>query len=112
VLTNEQLASIYPDWSAAKIAAKTGIRERRIAAAGDCASDLAVRAAQKLFDSGAVEASDIDLLLLCTQTPDYFLPTTACMVQDRLGKPCAVPFGDRRRQRRRQRRRPGQSRRG
>jgi 3-oxoacyl-[acyl-carrier-protein] synthase-3 len=85
VLTNDQLASEYPEWSVAKIAAKTGIRERHIAAPEECASDLAVRAARKLFDSGAVEPSDIDMLLLCTQTPDYFLPTTACIVQDRLG---------------------------
>jgi 3-oxoacyl-[acyl-carrier-protein] synthase III len=85
VLTNDQLASVYPDWSVDKIVTKTGIRERHIAAPQECASDLAVRAAQKLFDSGAVAPSDIDMLLLCTQTPDYFLPTTACMVQDRLG---------------------------
>jgi 3-oxoacyl-[acyl-carrier-protein] synthase-3 len=85
VLTNDQLASVYPEWPVEKIVAKTGIRQRHIAAPEECASDLAVRAAQKLFDSGAVEPSDIDMLLLCTQTPDYFLPTTACIVQDRLG---------------------------
>jgi 3-oxoacyl-[acyl-carrier-protein] synthase-3 len=87
VLTNDQLASVYPEWSVDKIVAKTGIRERHIAAPEECASDLAVRAAQKLFDSGAAEPRDIDMLLLCTQTPDYFLPTTACIVQDRLGIP-------------------------
>jgi 3-oxoacyl-[acyl-carrier-protein] synthase-3 len=87
VLTSDQLATEYPDWPVAKIVAKTGIRERHIAAPDECASDLAVRAAKKLFDSGAIERSDIDVLLLCTQTPDYFLPTTACIVQDRLGIP-------------------------
>jgi 3-oxoacyl-[acyl-carrier-protein] synthase III len=48
---------------------------------------LAVRAAQKLFTSGACTPDDIDFLILCTQSPDYFLPTTACLVQDRLGIP-------------------------
>ena len=85
VLTNDQLAEEYPELPAARITAKTGIRERHIAAPEECTSDLAVRAARKLFDSGAAEPNDIDVLLLCTQTPDYFLPTTACMVQDRLG---------------------------
>jgi 3-oxoacyl-[acyl-carrier-protein] synthase-3 len=50
VLTTEQLAWEYPDWPVAKIVAKTGIRERHIAAPDECASDLAVRAARKLFD--------------------------------------------------------------
>ena len=87
VLSNDQLAAAYPDWSVHKIEGKTGIRERHITAPGECASDLAVRAGQKLFDSGAVEPRDIDMLLFCTQTPDHFLPATACIVQDRLGMP-------------------------
>ena len=85
VLTNDQLASAHPEWQVPRIAAKQGIRERHIAAPQECASDLAVRAARKLFDSGVVEPGDIDMLLFCTQTPDYFLPTTACMLQERLG---------------------------
>jgi 3-oxoacyl-[acyl-carrier-protein] synthase-3 len=48
---------------------------------------LAVAAARKLFESGACSPEDIDYLLLCTQSPDYFLPTTACLLQDRLGIP-------------------------
>ncbi|HMC60662.1 MAG TPA: ketoacyl-ACP synthase III [Candidatus Solibacter sp.] len=87
VLTNDQLASEYPEWPVAKIVAKTGINQRHIAAPDECTSDMAVRAARKLFDSGVVAPGDIDVLLLCTQTPDYFLPTTACIVQDRLGIP-------------------------
>jgi 3-oxoacyl-[acyl-carrier-protein] synthase III len=86
-LTNEQFVAEYPDWTIDKIEAKTGIRTRRIAAEGECSSDLAFAAAQKIFASGACAAKDIDYLLLCTQTPDYFLPTTACLVQDRLGIP-------------------------
>jgi 3-oxoacyl-[acyl-carrier-protein] synthase III len=87
LLTNEQLAAAYPEWSIAKIEAKTGIRVRHIAGPGECASDLAVKAAQALFDSGAVQPRDIDMVLFCTQTPDYFLPATACLVQERLGIP-------------------------
>jgi 3-oxoacyl-[acyl-carrier-protein] synthase III len=77
----------FPEWSVEKIDNKTGIRERHIAGAEECSSDLAVAAARKIFDSGACEAGLVDYLLLCTQSPDYFLPTTACLVQDRLGIP-------------------------
>ena len=87
VLDNAQLAMEFQDWSAEKIEAKTGIRERRIAAEGECSSDLAVKAAQKLFASGGCVPSQVDFLILCTQSPDYFLPPTACLVQARLGLP-------------------------
>jgi 3-oxoacyl-[acyl-carrier-protein] synthase-3 len=83
-LTNEQLAAEI-DWEAEKIFEKTGIAERRIAADDECASDLGVAAAQKLFERGVCAPQDVDFLLFCTQSPDYFLPTTACLVQDRLG---------------------------
>jgi 3-oxoacyl-[acyl-carrier-protein] synthase-3 len=87
VLSTADLAVQFPDWSVEKIDQKTGIGERHIAGPGQCSSDLAVSAARKLFDSGAVEPADIDFLLFCTQSPDYFLPTTACIIQDRLGIP-------------------------
>lgn len=87
VLSTEQLAAQFPEWSAEKIDAKTGIVERRIAAPDECASDLAVKAAERLFQSGGCAPGDVDYLLLCTQSPDYFLPTTACILQDRLGIP-------------------------
>ncbi len=87
VISTENLAAEFPEWSVEKIESKTGIRERHIAAPEECSSDLAVAAAQKLFDSGACQPGGIDYVLLCTQSPDYFLPTTACLVQDRLGIP-------------------------
>ena len=87
VLSTADLAAEYPEWSVEKIESKTGIHERHIAAPGECSSDLAVAAAEKLFASGVCQASGIDYVLLCTQSPDYFLPTTACLVQDRLGIP-------------------------
>lgn len=87
VLDNDQLARDFPGWSADKILAKTGIRERRIAAADECASDLAFRAASQLLDEEGHDRDRIDFLLNCTQTPDHLLPTTACILQDRLGLP-------------------------
>jgi 3-oxoacyl-[acyl-carrier-protein] synthase III len=84
-LTNEQLAHEYKDWSVEKIFEKTGISSRWIAKSDECASDLGVIAAQKLFAEGDCAPEDIDFLLFCTQAPDYFLPATACILQDRLG---------------------------
>ena len=89
-LTNEELAEAFPGWTPEKIAAKTGIVQRRIAAPDECASDLAVAAARKLFAGGVCRPEEIDFLLLCTQSPDYFLPTTACILQDRLGLPTSA----------------------
>jgi 3-oxoacyl-[acyl-carrier-protein] synthase III len=85
VETNEQLQAEHPDWDMAVIGEKTGIYARHIAEPHECASDLGVKAAQRLFDEHNVDPASIDFLLLCTQTPDYPLPTTACLMQERLG---------------------------
>lgn len=85
--TVEDLAREHPEWPVERIFTKTGITGRHLAAEDECASDLAVRAAQDLFASGACIAADIDFVLFCTQTPDYLLPTTACVIQDRLDIP-------------------------
>ena len=69
-----------------RLTKKTGIFSRHICDENEVASDLALRAAEKLFATG-VDKSDIDYLLLCTQSPDYYLPTTACILQDKLGLP-------------------------
>jgi 3-oxoacyl-[acyl-carrier-protein] synthase-3 len=84
-LTNEQLAKEFGNWDAAKIFEKTGIASRPIARPDECASDLGIQAAQRLFESGACTPGEIDFLLFCTQSPDYFLPTTSCTMQQRLG---------------------------
>jgi 3-oxoacyl-[acyl-carrier-protein] synthase-3 len=84
-LTNEDLARQFGDWHASQILSKTGVAERGIAAADECASDLGVAAAKRLFDDGVCAADEIDFLIFCTQSPDYFTPTTACLMQDRLG---------------------------
>lgn len=86
-LSNEELAQIYGDWSAEKIYNKTGIKVRHVVSENECASDLAERAALKVFDSGIISPNEIDFILLATQSPDYILPTTACVLQHRLGIP-------------------------
>ncbi|MGC6444169.1 MAG: ketoacyl-ACP synthase III [Rubripirellula sp.] len=85
VETNEMLAEQYPRWDLELIAEKTGIRRRHIAAENETASDLAVMASEKLFAEHDIKREEIDFVLLCTQTPDYPLPTTSCLIQDRLG---------------------------
>lgn len=84
VLTNERIAQEFPEWSAEKVANKVGITERHIAADDETATDMAYHAAERLFAQG-VDKSKIDFVLLCTQSPDYFLPSSACILQDRLG---------------------------
>lgn len=85
VLTNSEVANGRAEWTPEKIFAKTGIAERHVASSDECASDLAVGACKRLFANGICGAADIDFVLLCTQSPDYLLPTTACLIQDRLG---------------------------
>lgn len=84
VLTNEQLAAEFPEWSTEKIAGKVGISERHIAASDETASDMAVTAAKRLFAKG-YDRNQIDFVLLCTQSSDFSLPSSACLVQHRLG---------------------------
>lgn len=84
-LTNEQLAEEFGDWHASQILSKTGVAVRGVAATDECASDLGVAAAKRLFESGERSPDEIDFLVFCTQSPDYFTPTTACVMQDRLG---------------------------
>ena len=84
VLTNEQIAAEFPEWSAEKVANKVGITERHVAAPDETATDMAYQAAERLFAQG-VDRASIDFVLLCTQSGDYFLPSSACILQDRLG---------------------------
>ena len=87
-LTTEQLVEEFPEWSVDKIANKVGIHTRHIADENESAADLAVRAAEKLFAlDSTINKNEIDFVLFCTQSPDYFLPTSACLIQDKLGLP-------------------------
>jgi len=87
ILSNKELEQCFPEWPARKIEEKLGISSRFIAADSECSSDMAVAAAHKLFEVGSCKPSEIDFVLFCTQTPDYLLPTSACLIQDRLGIP-------------------------
>ena len=87
IVTNEQLVEEFPEWSVEKIAKKVGINERHIAAEDETAGDMAFKAAEKLIVENDIDKSTIDFVLLCTQSSDYFLPSTACLIQDKLGLP-------------------------
>ncbi|MDR7334703.1 ketoacyl-ACP synthase III [Roseateles asaccharophilus] len=89
-LDNGDLEVLYPSWPASKILDKTGIQSRAIAAENETAGDLAFAAAKALFAQGRVAAADVDFVILCTQAPDYVLPTTACVLQHRLGIPTSA----------------------
>ncbi|MDD3490621.1 MAG: ketoacyl-ACP synthase III [Paludibacter sp.] len=86
VLTNEDLVTEFPEWSVDKIANKIGIKKRHVCVDNETAVDLAIKAGEKLFSEHSdIQKSEIDFVILCTQSPDYFLPTSACIVQDKLG---------------------------
>ena len=87
ILDNKTISEEHPEWEADKISAKTGIYQRHIAAPDEFAGDMAEKAGLQLFSEYSIQASDIDFLLYCTQSPDYFLPTTACVLQTKLGLP-------------------------
>src|ERR1700735_5647683 len=91
IVTNAELATrvdTSDDW----IVQRTGIHQRHIAAEGDVSSDLAVAAAQRALDHAGVKASEIDLIVLATATPDNKFPATATKVQARLGMTRGAAF--------------------
>ena len=84
VLDNAELVRQFGTWTENKIYGKTGVSERRVVG-DEKVSDLAAAAGERLFEEHGIDRSSIDFLLLCTECPDYFLPATACIVQNRLG---------------------------
>ncbi|RXZ76997.1 ketoacyl-ACP synthase III [Paenibacillaceae bacterium] len=91
ILTNlelEQMVETNDEW----IVTRTGIRERRIAAPEQATSDLAYEASKQALQSAGIEAEDLDLIIVATITPDMFFPSTACLLQDRLGARKAAAF--------------------
>lgn len=85
-LTNEELAEQFPEWTVEKIAGKVGISSRHISNEDESAGDMAFKAASNLFsEHPEIDRKCIDFIILCTQSPDYPLPSTACILQDRLG---------------------------
>lgn len=90
VVTNEELVKEFPEWSVDKVAKKVGVDSRHLAAFDETAGDMAEKAARKLFSEYNISPSEIDFLMLCTQSSDYFLPSTACILQNRLGIPTSA----------------------
>ena len=89
-LTYEAIGAAQPSWDMPKLSRTVGIRSMPKSADGEFASHMAVRAAQRLLDDPEVDSHGIDYILLVTQSPDFPLPTTACLVQDALGLPQTV----------------------
>ncbi len=90
-LTNHDLEKIV-DTSDEWIFSRTGIRERRIAAEGEATSDMASAAARNAMEMAGVKPEELDLIIVATVTPDMFFPSTACMVQKKIGAKNAVCF--------------------
>jgi 3-oxoacyl-[acyl-carrier-protein] synthase-3 len=84
-LSNEDLSERFPEWTVDKIASKTGIESRGIAGKNEFTSHLATKAAEKLFSEHGIDREAVDYIIVCTQSPDFYLPSTACIVQDNLG---------------------------
>ncbi|MEO5656999.1 MAG: beta-ketoacyl-ACP synthase III [Nitrospiria bacterium] len=84
----ERMVDTTDQW----IVARTGIRERRIAAASEATSDLAIAAGRRALEAAGVRAADLDLVLVATATPDMLFPATACLVQAQIGASRAFAF--------------------
>lgn len=91
VLTNDELARMV-DTSDEWITARTGIKRRHLAGPDQTTSDLALPAAQRALAEAQVDPADLDLIIVGTATPDMFFPSTACLVQERLGAKRAGAF--------------------
>ena len=92
IYTHKQLQDLYGEEKMERLAESTGIYNRRVCSREEIASDLAFKCANRILDSQKFTRESIDLIIVATQMPDYLLPTTACIMQDRLGlsKNCAA----------------------
>ena len=82
ILTNENLQNLNPEYNFRRLEKKLGIKERRVAEKGETSLDLAIKACNQLFKS--FDKAKVDYIIYCTQTPEYLLPTTACILQNKL----------------------------
>jgi 3-oxoacyl-[acyl-carrier-protein] synthase-3 len=90
VISNEEIIKDFPEWNVDKINKKIGIKKRHIVNSDETATDMAIKASEKLFNEYAVDRNTIDYVILCTQSPDYILPNSACIIQERLGLKTSV----------------------
>ena len=91
VLSNKDLEETV-DTSDEWIRARTGIRERHIAAEGELASDLALQACRRALEAAGKDAAEVDLIVVATTTPDMIFPSTACILQAKLGATTGTAF--------------------
>lgn len=91
-VSNDDLVARGVDTSDEWIASRTGIRSRHLAAEGQTSSQMAAEAALKALDMAGIQASHLDLIIVATSTPDYIFPSTACLLQKRLGNKGATAF--------------------
>ena len=84
VMTNHDFSKMI-DTSDEWITSRTGIKERRIAAAGEVTSDICLHSARAALENAGVKAEELDLIMVATVTPDYQMPSTACILQQKLG---------------------------
>lgn len=89
IVTNHMLSDEFPEWPVEKILNKIGIRERHLSGV-ETVTDMGIKAANALFESSSLKPNDVDYILLCTQSPDYILPTSACIVQSKIGVPSSA----------------------
>ena len=91
VVTNydlEKMVDTTHDW----IFSRSGIVERHVAAEGEMSSDLAFQASNRAIEAAGINANEIDLIIVATTTPDHIFPSTACVLQDKLGIKSAIAF--------------------
>ena len=81
-ISNQDIANKFPEWDSDKILNKIGVENRYITDKDEYVSDIATKVINKLIEENSIDKNSIDFLILCTQSPDYFLPTTACIVQN------------------------------
>lgn len=84
VLKNAELSALYPEWTEERIESKTGICARHVAAEGETSLDMAEQVCNKMFANSDFKKEDVDFLILMTETPDYYLPSSACILHGRL----------------------------
>jgi 3-oxoacyl-[acyl-carrier-protein] synthase-3 len=90
IITNDDLVKEFPEWTVDKIASKVGVVERHVVNDDETAVDLAVKAGEKLFIEHGIDRESIDFILFCTQSPDYYLPASACVIQEKLNIPTSI----------------------
>ena len=92
-LSNDELKAAYPNWDFERLEKRTGVLSRYVAAEGETALDLAVRACERLIAEERLRPEEIDAVIFCTQSPDYIMPPNSCLLHGKLGlKPATLAF--------------------